>query len=212
MKNRHHADDSYSESSWIFPAIKNISWLPMVWNSSPTTKEAVTLLPRTSIRRLSDISGNRRRNEISNQPWMVPCGTFQIVIVDKIHDNNQCTACQWWSGAKVVELTAYRDWKQRAFSETSNIWSSTRTAKTRYGFTQHTTSVNLHHSDLEVIPNWVCYCAMSEKHPKVVYDDFRTEKSPYVTVVHSNPPQTKGRRRYMEYLEYGVGYTVWTYR
>ena len=93
---------------------------------------------------------------------------------------------------KVVELATYRDWKQRAFSEASNNRSWTQASKARYGLTSYITSYILHHSDLRQMLNWFCCCALSVKHPKVVYDDFRTEKSPYVT----GNPQTKGRRRY----------------
>ena len=91
------------------------------------------------------------------------------------------------NGVKVIELTAYHDWKRRAFSEASKNLSWPQTAKTRYDSTKYTASYNSHHSALEEMLNCCCCCAVIVKQPKVAYTYYRTEKSPYVQTSHSNP-------------------------
>ena len=101
------------------------------------------------------------------------------------------------NGVKVIELTAYHDWKRRAFSEASKNLFWPQTAKTRYDSTKYTASYNSHHSALEEMLNCCCCCAVIVKQPKVAYTYYRTEKSPYVPGI----PQTKGRRRYTTRLQ-----------
>ena len=69
------------------------------------------------------------------------------------------------NGVKVIELTAYHDWKRRAFSEASKNSSWPQTAKTRYDSTKYTASYNSHHSALEEMLNCCCCCAVIVKQP-----------------------------------------------
>ena len=132
--------------------------------------------------------------KINHEFW--PAAHSKLWLCTKFEIRTDVHFSSQGSNAKVIELTTYRDWKQGAFSEASKNWNWPLTAKPHYGLTDYTTSYNLHYSLLEEVMNWFCCSAVTAKHSKVVYTHPRTEKSPYVTVVHSSPPQTKGRRRY----------------